>query len=62
MAARDLETDDDYQSLDDADLDGILERIKTITDTAVESETDRVMTGLRKAKNKLPEAEIVEVR
>ena len=61
-ARYEITTEQGYQAIDDADLGEILDRIKAITDTAIDSETRRVLTGLRTAKEKLPEAEIVEVR
>ncbi len=57
-----LETNDDYKTIDAEDIAEILQRIETVTNVLIEFEVERVMAGLREAKNKLPKGEIEEVR
>ena len=61
-AAYEIVTFDDYKGIDDADLEEILERIQAATAAAIDSEVERVMSGLREAKHKIPKHEIEEVR
>ncbi len=58
----DLETNDDYESIGDADVAQILKHIETVTTALVDTEVKRVMSGLREAIHKLPTDEIESVR
>ncbi len=58
----DLETNDDYEVIDDADIAEILGRTETTIHALIDFELERVMSGLRVRSNRLPKAEIEEVR
>jgi uncharacterized protein YecA (UPF0149 family) len=58
----DLETNDDYEAINDVDIAEALKRIETATNALIEFEVQRVMAGLREAMNKIPKVEIEEVR
>ncbi len=58
----DLEVSDDYEAIGDADITEALQRIGTVTNALIDSEVERVMTGLREATGKIPRVEIAEVR
>lgn len=57
-----IDTFEDYDHIEGDDLDEIMERIETVTTALVDTEIERVMTGLKSPGRKLPRVEIEDVR